>query len=252
VSVLFVGGVGAAYLVIAIGLHRLNLRRLRLASGGFRTLHWLDWDSLLEGLLPAGPGDAGAPCPAALGGGPAPAVLSTLPAKGAEPRHALLRALVAGHSLEAAALETAGFSGGEATWLHTLSLVAGEPEQAIERLLLTEPESAAQVYLRERLLLGHRTHSFNLELAVFASKRRLGRALVRFGDQPPLYFARALASSLVGLNNAAIDDLARAVYFSRQSNFYLRAVVETPLIDETRPALARQCRLLFYPSPEVG
>ena len=33
--------------------------------------------------------------------------------------------------------------------------------------------------------------------------------------------------------------------------FYLRAVAETPYIEEARPALARQCRLALCPSPKV-
>jgi hypothetical protein len=44
------------------------------------------------------------------------------------------------------------------------------------------------------------------------------------------------------MNRAAIDDLARAVYFSRQATFYLRAVVDAPYIEEVRPVLAYQCR----------
>ena len=50
------------------------------------------------------------------------------------------------------------------------------------------------------------------------------------------------ASSLVGFNRAAIDDLARAVYFSRQSPFYVHAVLESPFLQEARPELVFQCR----------
>jgi hypothetical protein len=46
----------------------------------------------------------------------------------------------------------------------------------------------------------------------------------------------------VGLNRAAIDDLGRAVYFSRQAPFYCRAVLDTPFLQEARPELVFRCR----------
>ncbi|MHB8874208.1 MAG: hypothetical protein ACYC8T_11020, partial [Myxococcaceae bacterium] len=165
--------------------------------------------------------------------------------------HAILEAVAHGVSVDEPSLLGAGFSGGQAKWLRTVSLSAADPVQALERLPLSGVGSAAELYLRERLLLEHRTGAVNLELAVFSTKRRLTQGLLRFGEQPALFFVRAMASSLLGFNNAAIDDLARAVYFSRQSAFYLKAVVETPYIEEARPALARQCRLTLYPSAKV-
>jgi len=251
VSILLAGGVAGAYIAGIVGLHRLNVRRMRAAAGGFAPLRWLDWDCLLAGLAPASPPASFAPALTVHGGGPSPLLLSQPAPPGAEDRHALLRAVAAGQQVDEATLGAAGFSGGQAKWLTTVSLIASDPDRAIERLLATGVSSAAELYLRERLLLTHRTHALNLELSVFATKRRLGQGLARFGEEPALFFVRAMASSLLGFNHAAIDDLARAVYFSQQAAFYLRAVVETPYIDEARPALARQCRLMLYPSPKV-
>ena len=71
---------------------------------------------------------------------------------------------------------------------------------------------------------------------------RINRALRRFGEHPALYLLRARASALLGFNAQVVDDLARAVYFSRQAPFYLRVVTQLPFIEELRPALMRACR----------
>jgi hypothetical protein len=249
VSLVLAGGVAGAYIAGIVGLHRLNVRRKRALSGGFAPLRWLDWDCLLAGLLPAGLKGAASAGVAVHGGGPSPLLLSAAAPPEAEARHALVLAVASGQAVDEATLGAAGFSGGQAKWLRTVSLVARAPDQALERLVASGVGSAAELYLRERLLLAHRTHALNLELSVFGAKRRLGLGLSRFGEAPELYFVRALASSLLGFNHAAINDLARAVYFSQQAAFYLRAVVETPYIDEARPALAQQCRLALYPPP---
>jgi len=108
--------------------------------------------------------------------------------------------------------------------------------------LRAQATTAGRLYLREHVRLTQLTTFFNLELAVFSAKRALGAGLRKHGDVPALYYARALASSLVGLNRPAIDDLARAVYYSQQAAFYVRAVLDTPYIEEVRPALVYQCR----------
>lgn len=241
-SYLLAGGVAFAYATAVVGLHRLQVRRMRRASGGFQALRRLDWDTLLQGLLPdpAVPPDSRLStvgCPL-----PGPQILARPPASGAEERHAALCALLAGVSPKEEALLAAGFSGGQVRWLKTLSYLSADAEQALQRLESGELNTVAELYLREHLSLEHRTHAVNLELQVFSSKRRLGLALRRFGEHPALFFARAQASALLGFNQAAIDDLARAVYFSRQAPFYLRAVLDTPYIAEVRPALAQQCR----------
>ena len=74
------------------------------------------------------------------------------------------------------------------------------------------------------------------------SKRRLSAALHRFSEHAALYFVRAKASALLGFNASVLDDLARAVYFGRQSPFYVAAVLESPFVEEARPALWRACR----------
>ena len=132
-----------------------------------------------------------------------------------------------------------------------LTLVRKDPARALERLRSGELRTAAELYLREHLELSLNINAFNLELAVFSTKRRLNLGLLRFGEHPALFYVRAQASSRIGFNRATIDDLARAVYFSRQSPFYLRAVVETPYIEEVRPALAQQCRQALDASVKV-
>jgi hypothetical protein len=244
VSLILAGTAAGIYATAVVGLHRFGVARRRARAGGFRALLRLDWDSLLEGLLPE-PSGAPAEVPDRLPAGEAtPSLLLCAPPAGVEARHRLLVELVAGAplaDLDRRARE-AGMSGGALEWLRTLRVARESPEEAIERLQRASPTSAAELYLRERLLLAHRTNAFNLELSVFGAKRRLARALFRFGDRPCLYFVRAFASAYVGMNRAAIDDLARAVYFSRQAPFYLRAVVDTPYIEEVRPVLAYQCR----------
>lgn len=252
-SLLVASAIGAAYVGGVIGLHRLNVWRQRNAAQGFTTLGWLDWDTLLHGLLPKPAADAPAKAPQPVEGGPPTPLLSHAPAPEAKARHELLCALVTGHRLDEAAFENAGFSGGEAQWLTLLSRIREEPEEVLDKLdARPELETVGQVYLREHLYLGLRVHPFNLELAVFGTKRRLVRELDRFPDAPALHFARAKASSLIGFNGAVLDDLARAVYFSRQSPFYLRAVVDMPWVGEARPALLHQCRAALAEGRKLG
>lgn len=252
-SVWVASAVGAAYVGGVIGLHRLNVWRQRSAAGGFTTLSWLDWDTLLHGLLPKPLVDAPAKAPQPVEGGPPPPLLVHAPAPEAKARHELLCALVTGHRVDEAACEHAGFSGGEALWLSTLSRIREEPEKVLDKLDDAPVlETAAQVYLREHLFLSLRVHPLNLELAVFGAKRRLMHALDRFPEAPALHFARARASSLIGFNGAVLDDLARAVYFSKASPFYLRAVVDMAWVGEARPALLHQCRAALAEAPKLG
>lgn len=241
---LVAGGVAGLYATGVVGLHRLNVWRMRAASGGFPALHWIDWDALLEGLLPPGPAgpldEAAPPLARVEGGGPAPQLLSGRLPPGTRPRFELLAALVEGRAVDEQAFRAGGFSGGQVHWLVTLGQAQREPERALERLQEGALGTVAEVYLRERLQLA-RTHFINLELAVFTSKRRLAAAVARFGERPTLFYTRALASSLLGFNASAVDNLARAVYFSRQNPFYLRAVVESAYIESARPALFQQC-----------
>lgn len=239
---LWAGSVAAAYATTVIGVHRLNVRRMRAQAGGFPTLQRLDWQSLLAGLLPANAGPAtGAP--------DLPPILRAPPPKEAEARHAMLSAIVAGVTVDPDRFEAAGFSGGESQWLTTLALALPRPEHALERLFANRPDTSAEVYLREHLFLRLRVNAINLELAVFAAKRRIAAALGRFADAPTLYYARAQASAQLGFNQAVLDDLARAVYFSRNDPFYLRVVTELPWIGEARPALYQQCVALLKPPP---
>ena len=244
-SVLFAGTVAVAYATTVIGLHCLNVRRMRAQAGGFPTLQRLDWQSLLAGLIPASKGT--------IADGPEelPPLLRGAAPKGAEARHAMLTAIVSGSTVDPDRFESVGFSGGESQWLTTLALVLPKPQHALDRLFSSRPGTSAEVYLREHLFLRHRVNPLNLELSVFATKRRLAGALGRFADAPSLYFARAQASAQLGFNQAVLDDLARAVYFSRNAPFYLRVITELPWVGEARPALYQQCVALLTGAPSA-
>lgn len=241
-SLYLTGGVAVAYAAGVVGLHRWAVFRRRQAAQGFPTLAWRDWDTLLEGVAPAftGPPAKSPPPPE---GGPAPRALLRGPAPDTDARqYELLCALVAGASVEASAWETAGFSGGEARWLALLGRLRREPEALLAQLEATPAESVGEAYLQQTLALELRVTPLNLELMVFSAKRRIGGWLGRFGEHPALFFARARASALLGFSAQVLDDLARAVYFSREAPFYLHAVTGLAFVEEARPALAHACR----------
>lgn len=237
-SLWLTGGVAAGYATGLIGLHRLTVFRRRASAGNYPSLHWLDWDTLLASVLPdASTGTAEAPAPPE--GGPPPSLLTR---EGTGRELELLRALVKGLPVSADAFAEASFSGGEARWLGALTSLRTEPMRVLERIEATPIDSVAEVYLREWLVLEHTVTPLNLELQSFTSKRRINDAMNRFGEHPALSFARARASALLGFTNAVLDDLARAVYFSRQAPFYVQAVASMPFVEDVRPALARACR----------
>lgn len=222
-SLWLTGGVAVGYATAVVALHRGNVWRLRRQAGGFQALWRQDWDALLAGI--------------AVESGPSA-------------RADALAALRSGASVQAHALEAAGFGGAELRWLGLLGDLSGRGAQVLATLEATPPTTAAEAYLREHLTLRHRVNPVSLEVVVFACKRRLGQALERFGEQPALFAARALASSLVGFNGAVIDDLARAVYFSREAPFYVRLVADLPFIEEARPSLWAACQQRLSASAE--
>lgn len=221
-SLWLTGGVAVGYAVAVVGLHRGNVWRLRRQAGGFEPLWRLDWDTLLAGV---GGGDGG-------------------------PRDPLLAALRQGATVQEAALAAAGWGGAELRWLALLGRLSTEPAAVLDALVAAPPTTAAEAYLREHLTAQLKVNPLSLEVVVFASKRRLGQALERFGEQPALFAARALASSLVGFTGAVIDDLARAVYFSREAPFYVRLVAGLPFIEEARPSLWAACQQRLSASPD--
>lgn len=236
-SLLFTGGVALAYASGLLGVHRFTVFRRRQAAANYPALDWLDWSTLLAGVLPEGrqgPGLEVTP----VEGGPAVELLRHAPS----PEVELLASLVTGQSLQREVFAEQGFSGGEARWLAMLTELRDEPRRVLEELEGATANSVAEAYLREWLVLGLDTTPLNLELQTFSSKRRVNDALRRFGEHAALYFVRARASGLLGLTQAVLDDLARAVYFSRESLFYLEAVTSMPFVEEARPALLRACR----------
>lgn len=241
-SLFLTGGVALAYAAGVVGLHRYTVHRRRVSAQHFDTLKWLDWDTLLSGLLPAAPVDDAVAGVTPVEGGPPTRLLRRAPSDAGQREVELLSALVSGASVGADALVGARFSGGEARWLEVLASFRASPRAALERLQQAPANSVAEAYLREWLVLTHTATPLNLELLVFGSKRRINLALGRFGDHPALYFVRAYASGVLGFTGAVLDDLARAVYFSREAPFYLHAVLQLPFVEEARPALVRACR----------
>ncbi len=232
------GGVALAYAAGVVTVHRVSIARRRRLAHGYPTLRWLDWSSLFAGVLPEG-AKVDRPLPSPIEGGPPPQALAREKTREVE----LLEGVVKGIPLQLEAFQEASFSGGEARWLGLLSRVREEPRVVLEELEATPVvATAAEAYLREWLSLEHLVTPLNLELMTFSAKRRINLALQRFGDQASLYFIRARASSLLGFTQAVLDDLARAVYFSKQSPFYLQAVTQMSFVEDVRPALVRACQ----------
>lgn len=237
-SLFLTGGVALAYAAGVVGVHRATVFRRRALAQGYPTLHWLDWDTLLGGVLPPAELVPRA-SPTPVEGGPVPRVLQR---ETGSRELGLLEALVRGQPVQSEAFAEVTFSGGEAKWLGLLAWLREEPGRVLETLRTAPADSVAEAYLREWISLQYEVTPLNLELATFGAKRRLSDAMRRFGEHPALYFARARASSLLGFTQSVLDDLARAVYFSRQAPFYLEAVTRMPFVEEVRPALARACR----------
>jgi hypothetical protein len=216
VSLLLAGTAAVTYLGIFVGLHRLGVWTRRRAVQGMPVLTRLDWDTLL----------------------------AHTPAED-DAQHSLHVRVLAGGADILAEATGAGYAPEAARWLETLALIHARPGLALERLESAPATHLEAVYLREFLRLQLEARPWNLEWVAFAAKRRLHAALLRFGDVAPLYFVRARASALLGFNATAVDDLGRAVYFSRQAPFYVRAVLDTPAIRELRPSLFENCRELI-------
>ena len=124
-SVLFTAGVATGWLAGVFSLHRFNVRRARQQANGFATLKRLDWDLLLQGLLPLPREHAAMVGPPE--GGPGPRLLSGTPAPQDAARHAVLTQLVTGTPIDDQEWSARGFAGAEIPWLQTLSRVRTQP-----------------------------------------------------------------------------------------------------------------------------
>lgn len=239
-SLWLTGSVAAGYAVTVLGLHRFNVYRKRRRADGFGALGRLDWDCMLGGVVAPNPTGVTGIKVSPPEGGPAPRVLALGRARTADQGVALTRLVKA--EADDDAFEAAEFGAVESEWLGLLSQVRDAPSAVLARLEAGQLETAPAAALREWLVLRHRLNAFSLEFIVFSVKQRLAEALARYGEQPFLYFVRAQASGAMGFTHAALDDLARAVYFSGQAEFYVRAVADMPFIEEERPALWRLCQ----------
>jgi hypothetical protein len=208
-ALLLVFGFAAA---VFVG-YRVALWRQVREVGGLKVLERLHWETLLEEL-------------------PEPS------------RQEVLGQLLAGQS--AAVLEEvwgrSGVSVDPADWIRILVQAVRTPRDALATLRARTGGSAKETYLTWQLTLGHDVGAVLPELTCLRAKHALGQALARFGPLPALFGARALASAKMGRIPAAIDDLARAVYYSNQGTFFLRAVLDTPYIESVRPGLVQRCR----------
>ncbi len=232
--------VGAAYAFGLVGFHRWNVYRTRRNARFYPTLEWIDWDTVLSGVLST-PDGMGQPALTPYSGGPSPRALATSSATHRK-KHDVLSALVSGNAVHESLWETSGFSGGEARWLQLVGESRHAPELALERMERTPVADVADAYWRTLLSIRLRPSPLNVEWFVFSNTRQVNRWLQRFGDHPGLYFIRAKLASLLGRNAAVLNDLARAVYFSREAPFYLHVVTQSGFVDDVRPALAKACR----------
>lgn len=201
--------VALGYAVLLIGGWRIAIAFRRRRGQGYASLAWLDWPVLLEGL-PQVP--------------------------------AVLEALSAGRQVPEKQLVEAGFSGDALRWAHWLSQIHSEPRIVVAQIEHAGLQTLQAVYLREWLHLNHLINPLNLEWSVFRSKLRLSKALNALGQNACLFLLRAQASSLLGQNVAVVDDLARAVFFSKEDRRYLERVTSLSMVQEERPAFARVCQ----------
>ena len=149
------GAVACAYAGGVIGLHRLNVYRLRKQAGFYPTLAWLDWQALLSDVFTVNRSGEPLSLPRTLEGGPSPEVLQKAPLEGCCAQHELLCSLTQGRSFDVESIEPAGFSGGEERWLRVLATVRSNPLDLIARFDRTPPASVAEVVLHEWLRLTH-------------------------------------------------------------------------------------------------
>jgi hypothetical protein len=229
--------VAGAYTSSVIAIHRLSLWHRRKRGQGYRSLAWLDWHCLVDGLWKV------------LEGQPAETVISsqgasielTVAAAGEEQKRKVIVDLVKGVPCSERRIVEAGFTESDLVWVSLLAQLKDNPDHVIAQLEHGNNSSLRYVYLYNWIELNHQLNGLNLEWKVFQSKVRLGRALDRLGEQAPLYFLRAQAAAELGQNSTMVDELARAVYFSREARFYLEAVQTLELVREERPALFLLC-----------
>ncbi|MDF1566286.1 MAG: hypothetical protein P1V51_24855 [Deltaproteobacteria bacterium] len=86
------------------------------------------------------------------------------------------------------------------------------------------------------------SHALNLELQEILVGRHLRKALTEHPHSPELFFELAYLLARRGQVADAIDNLARAAYFSGSRDFYRRPLLEDPAVSALKPGLVAQVR----------
>ena len=116
----------------------------------------------------------------------------------------------------------------------------------------------ALAFLDAHVRVAYLTGPLTLELVSFWVLHRLSRAIARFGPQPELFHARALAWARLGRLPPALDELGRSVFYAQQDPFYVGLVLESRYVAAARPRLHAQCKdlraqaRLKAPGPNLG
>jgi len=87
-----------------------------------------------------------------------------------------------------------------------------------------------------------------MELEEFAARRALRKALAVHPAAPALHLVGAHLEAKLGHPDAAVDWLARALYYANGDPFYARPIAASPYIARRRPALDLQARKLLDPA----
>lgn len=108
--------------------------------------------------------------------------------------------------------------------------------------VFAEPGTRA---LWSHLLLGYFTHGLNLEWRLFQVDRGLRKSLAEHRSAAILYYELAYCAAYRGRSAAAVDHLARALFYAKGAPFYVHAILETPEVQRIKPILAEQVRAQF-------
>jgi hypothetical protein len=116
----------------------------------------------------------------------------------------------------------------------------------------------AFAFLDAHVRVAYLTGPLNLELVCFWVLQRLKGAIGRFGPQPELFHARAMAWARLGQLPQALDELGRSVFYAQRDPFYVGLVLESRYVAVARPRLHAQCKELRgqagmkAPGPDLG
>ncbi len=108
--------------------------------------------------------------------------------------------------------------------------------------VFAEPGTRA---LWSHVLLRYFTHGLNLEWRLFQVDRGLRKSLAEHRSAAILYYELAYAAAYRGHSAAAVDHLARALFYAKGDVFYVRAILDAPEVQRIKPVLVEQVRAQF-------